>query len=124
MLDTWPARALIVMSAASSSDAAQSSVVTLEELRVVLSNPGDFALKEHVWFALDAPQPIIDMLPDITLAGRLGMDAAALQSLAESWLMESGQLSWSLGAGCSEHLHWLRSSTVSGDTLARGSSCP
>ena len=38
MFDTWPARALIVMSAASSSDAAQSSVVTLEELRVVLSN--------------------------------------------------------------------------------------
>ena len=30
---------------------------------------------------------------------------------------------WSLGGG-SEHLHWLRSSTVSGDTLARGSSCP
>ena len=92
MFDTRPARALIVMSTASSSDAAQSSVVTLEELRVVLSNPGDFALKEHVWFALDAPQPIIDMLPDITLAGRLGMDAAALQSLAESWLTESGQL--------------------------------
>ena len=71
-------------------DSAATPPLSLEELRHVLSNPSDFDLKEHVWYALDAPQWFVEEQPQHALAARLGTSAEALAALSSLWLASTG----------------------------------
>lgn len=68
--------------------------LSLEELRHVLSNPEDFGLKAHVWYAIDALQPFVDAHAAHTLAARLGVTADALAVLVERRWQNAAGTPW------------------------------
>ena len=68
--------------------------LSLEELRHVLSNPEDFGLKAHVWYAIDASQHFVDAHAAHTLAARLGVTAAALAVLVEHRWQNAAGTPW------------------------------
>ena len=55
-----------------------------------MSNPGDFGLKEFVWFAIDPPEWFLHEHPHYALAARLGISAAGLDALSGLWLASPG----------------------------------
>jgi len=65
--------------------------LTLAELQHVLCHGEDFALKEFVWFALDAPADFVEEHEEHCLASRLDVSAAHLASLLSGWLTQGGR---------------------------------
>ena len=71
-------------------DSAAAPPLSHEELRHVLSNPSEFDLKEHVWFAIDSPQWFVEEQPQHALAARLGTSAEQLAALSGQYLASTG----------------------------------
>ena len=71
--------------------AANVSQLTLAELQRVLCHGEDFALKQFVWFALDAPADFVEEHQEHCLASRLGTSPAHLASLFAGWLTQGGR---------------------------------
>ena len=66
-----------------------ADVLSLEEFVHVLANPESFALKEMVWYAINASTELVDEHADYTLQSRLGTSAAHLAALVQSWCSPS-----------------------------------
>ena len=71
------------MAGSSNADADSSRGFTAEMLKTVLANHEVYGLTKGVWFALDAEDALITEHAAHTLAGRLGLSSAALDSLAK-----------------------------------------
>ena len=68
-----------------------NAVLTKAELQHVLSRPSEFGFQEMIWYAVNAPQPLIDTIPEYTLAGRLGSTATHLDGIVQEWLTAAGR---------------------------------
>jgi hypothetical protein len=66
-----------------------AAVLSLDEFVHVLANPESFALKEMVWYAINASTELVDEHADYTLQSRLGTSAAHLAALVQAWCSPS-----------------------------------
>jgi len=66
-----------------------AAVLSLEEFVHVLANPESFALKEMVWYAINASTELVDEHADYALQRRLGTSAAHLAALVQAWCSPS-----------------------------------
>ena len=71
------------------AEALTSGTVTLGE---ALANPERYLLRGNVWYALNAPELLVDAHPQHTLAGVFGLSAAAVvEQLREEGLFGQGR---------------------------------
>lgn len=58
--------------------------LSVKDLQTILAHPAEFGLGRGVWYAIDAPDWLVEAHPAHTLAARLGVSPDRLDELAQA----------------------------------------